>query len=320
MRCSCRLETMRSWLWHPNQSHLVTLQLCIARQTWIQNSNDQDSERDLKIGEQISRLYDWRPVLYIGMLKHSNFVACYIEPRVSLYCAGFLTATRMGWQHSHLIDLSSSARHTSVSLTTTPAYLTKCQQSIRSKWQLPADCRASRPNTDSVTSQCHGLRHPSPPWFSLFSSVTCYWRRHAAGLLSRHFASLEPTKMGRLSSKRVPSVTSDARLAVMGWATGICLEPTWDLNNCFRWTQEFKEKKSKSNAKNCVFKDYPVKMDKTALPVTTIQIITGRDKFLKGLGQPVSDFDFQSVFSLNVILRVFHVRIFVQSVPGLRNA
>ena len=113
MRCSCRLETMRSWLWHPNQSHLVTLQLCIARQTWIQNSNDQDSERDLKIDEQISRLYDWRPVLYIGMLKHSNLVACYIEPRVSLYCAGFLTATRIGWQHSHLIDLSSSARHLS---------------------------------------------------------------------------------------------------------------------------------------------------------------------------------------------------------------
>ena len=66
-----------------------------------------------------------------------------------------------------------------------------------------------------------------------------------------------------------------------------------------------------------MFKDYPVKMDKTALPVTTIQIITGRDKFLKVLGQPVSDFDFQSVFSQNIFLCV---RIFLQSVPALRNA
>ena len=38
------------------------------------------------------------------------------------------------------------------------------------------------------------------------------------------------------------------------------------------------------------FKTYVVKMDKTALPVITIQITTGRDNFFKGFDQQVSDF------------------------------
>ena len=175
------------------------------------------------------------------------------SPRVSPPSAGSLTATRISWQHSHFIELRSCARHKSMSQTTTHAHITKCQ-SIRSKWKLPADCRASRPNTDSVTSQCHGLRHPSRPCFSLFISVTCYWRRHAAGHLSRHFASFEENKT-RLSSKWVKSVTSDARLAVMGlgWATGICLEIR-PINNCFKWTNHFKGMESKSNAKKKVLK------------------------------------------------------------------
>ena len=74
-------------------------------------------------------------------------------------------------------------------------------------------------------------RPPSPISSFFLFSVTCYWRRHAAaGRLSRHFASFECDGeiIRRGLSQWVRSVTSRGGIEaepVMGWATGICLQP-----------------------------------------------------------------------------------------------
>ena len=59
---------------------------------------------------------------------------------------------------------------------------------------LAVSSSSSGPNTDSVTSHCHGLRHPSYPPCSWLTLFFCHMLLEAScrqGLLSRHFASVE---------------------------------------------------------------------------------------------------------------------------------
>ena len=153
---------------------------------------------------------------------------------------------RTSWQHSQLIELGKSARVTSpcqVANQVLSDKVSEYQIKVGATSWLPGQqsvtrASTSRPNTDSsLTSQCHGLRHPSRPLF--FHSSSFSHRQLEASCSQAYLASFcvfwvcdEEKRRDRLSSKWVPSVTSQrARLLSWGRQQASASSLTWDSPN-----------------------------------------------------------------------------------------
>ena len=262
MRCSCRLETMRSWLWHPDQSHLVTLQLCIARQTWIQNSNDQDSERDLKIDEQINLQIVWLKTCTLHRDVETFQSLLYLLSLLVILSQEYLCIVQDFLQPPESVD----SIH--IWLTWAPVPITHLSHTPRLRRISQSVSRVSDQSGSSQLTA--GLAGPTPTLWrhSVTASVTHLPLGSASSVLSHVTGGVMQQGFSRVILRLWSqlrwggSAANESRLwrQTRGWlswggqqASASNPHEICQINNCFKWTQNFKEKESESNAKNCVF-------------------------------------------------------------------